>query len=135
MKHLLFLVLLPLCAITCHAGERANTVMIHPGEVIYVRFTQNKLKLKVVSATKEKDEQAQVILSLTLGDVKKNEQATLKVTNKFPLELNYKVEARNLTLKMNAEMPVMPVVAQKISLEKFAPMIEEAALFGFVLKK
>ena len=89
----------------------------------------------MVSATKEKDEQAQVILSLTLGDVKKNEQATLKVTNKFPLELNYKVEARNLTLKMNAEMPVMPVVAQKISLEKFAPMIEEAALFGFVLKK
>lgn len=135
MKRLLFLLLLFLGILNSFAGERANTVLIHPGEVIYVRFTQNKLKLKVVSATKEKDEQAQVILSLTPGDVKKNEQATLKVTNKFPLELNYKVEARSLSQKLNAEMPAMPVVAQKISLEKFAPMIEEAALFGFVLKK
>ena len=135
MKHLLFLVLLPFCALTCNAGERANTVLIHPGEVVYVRFEQHKLKLKVLSATKEKDEQAQVILTFTPGDGKKNEQATLQVTNTFPLELNYKAELRSLSKKLSSEMPVMPVVAEKISLEKFAPVLDEAALFGFVLKK
>ena len=134
MKPILVL-LLALCAINCSAGERANTVLIHPGEVIYVRFSQQKLKLKVLSASKEKDDQAQIILNLSVGDAKKNEPATLKVTNKFPLELNYKVEVRSLSQKLNGEIPVMPVVAEKISLEKFAPVIEEAALFGFVLKK
>lgn len=135
MKHLLFLVLLPLCALTCQAGERANTVLIHPGEVIYVRFTQHKLKLKVASATKVKDDQAQVILSLTAGDPQKNEPSLLKVTNKFSLDLYYKAEMRSLTKKLDAVMPVLPVVAEKISLEKFAPMLEEAALYGFELKK
>ena len=135
MKRLLFLLLLPLWAITGYAGERANTVLIHPGEVIYVRFAQNKLKLKLISATKEKDEQAQVILSLTTGDPQKNEPSLLKVTNKFPLDFYYKAEMRSLTKKLGAVMPVLPVVREKISLEKFSPLLEEAALFGFELKK
>ena len=135
MKLFLILVLLPLCALTCRAGEKANTVLIHPGEVIYVRFTQHKLKLKVASATKEKDEQAQVILSLTAGDPQKNEPSLLKVTNKFPLDLYYKAEMRSLTKNLDAVMPVLPVVRGKISLEKFAPVLEEAALYGFELKK
>ena len=135
MKRFLFFLLLSVCAITCPASERANTVLIHPGEVIYVRFTQNKLKLKVSSAKKEIDEQAQVILSLTPGDSRKNEPVTLKVTNKFPLDLFYKAEVRSLSQKLESVMPVLPVVAEKISLENFSPMIEEAALFGFELKK
>jgi hypothetical protein len=135
MKRLLLFLLLPLWAVTCHAGERANTVLLHPGEVIYVRFTQNKLKLKVTSATKEKDDQAQVILTLTTGDPKKIEPALLKVTNKFPLDLYYKAEIRSLTKKLDAVMPVLPVVREKISLEKLPPLIEEVALYGFVLKK
>lgn len=135
MKRLLLFLLLPLWAITCHAGERPNTVLIHPGEVIYVRFAQNKLKLKLIGATKEKDDQAQVILSLTAGDPEKNEPSLLKVTNKFPLDLYYKAEMRSLTKKLEAVVPVLPVVREKISLEKFAPILEEAALYGFVLKK
>ena len=134
MKRFLLL-FFSLCTITCSASERANTVLIHPGEVIYVRFTQHKLKLKVLSATKEKDDQAQIILSLTPGDSRKNEPVTLKVTNKFPLELDYKAEVRSLSQKLESVMTVMPVVAEKISLEKFSPVIEEVALFGFELKK
>ena len=60
---------------------------------------------------------------------------TLKVTNKFPLELDYKAEVRSLSQKLESVMTVMPVVAEKISLEKFSPVIEEVALFGFELKK
>ena len=131
-KRLLWLLLfLPVWTISCFG---ANSVLIHPGEVIYVRFTQNKLKLKVVSATKEKDEQAQVIMSLE-PVVSGQDHITLKVVNKFTSDLHYKAEMRAPSKDLSLIIPVSLVVAERLALEKLAPTIEEVYLFGFGLEK
>jgi hypothetical protein len=133
MKRLLLLLLLAsLGTLDLGASEKPNTVLIHPGEVIYARFEQKGKKLKLVSAAKEKDEQAQVVL--TLAPVKKNTGTTLKVENKFAKELLYKAEMRSLTLKMHQPATVFPVVAGKMALEPLPPAIEEMALYGFELE-
>jgi len=46
------------------ASEKANTVLIHPGETVYARFETKGKKLKLVSYSKEKDEAAQVIFTM-----------------------------------------------------------------------
>lgn len=132
MKRFLWLLLLlPVWTTACLG---ASSVLIHPGEVIYIRFEQQKLKLKLISATKEKDEQAQVIMSLEQV-VSGQDHIILKVVNKFAKDLRYKAEVRAPSKKLSAVTPVMPVVAGKISLEKMVPMVEEIYLFGFGLEK
>lgn len=131
-KRLLWLLLLlPVLTITCLG---ANSALIHPGEVIYIRFEQQKLKLKLISASKEKDEQAQVIVSLEQV-VSGQDHITLKVVNKFTKDLHYKAEVRAPSKKLSLMTPVSLVVAERLSLEKLAPTIEEVFLFGFGLEK
>lgn len=116
------------------AAEKANTVLIHPGETIYARFEPIGKKIRLVSYTKEKNEGAQIIL--TLGpDAKKPEFFSLKVENKFPQDLTYRLEMRSLTLKKKMNVPVTPVVTGKVAFELFPPQAEELALSGFQLEK
>ena len=129
---LLLLLLAPLCTMARGASEKPNTVLIHPGEVIYARFEQKGKKLKLVSATKERDEQAQVVL--TLSPAIKDTLLTLKVENKFAKYLHYKAEIRSLTLKKRMLVTVFPVVAGKLALEQLPPAIEELALHAFELE-
>jgi hypothetical protein len=138
MPRLFFLCLLGhlFCAVSLSAGEKANTVLLHPGEVMYARFTRSGLKLKLVSASKDKDEQAQVILTLPRPDPqKKFTPIEMKVENKFDMDLNYKAQARSLSLDAKMMANVYPVVAGKMSLVSLPPKVEEVAVFAFELEK
>ena len=114
------------------AGERANTVLMHPGETVYAKFIQKGKKLTLVSTSKEKDESAQVIF--TLPKTEANAASSLQVQNKFAKDLVYKLEIRSLSLKRNAPLPVMPVVAGKLAREQLPPFIEEVAAYAFKLE-
>ncbi len=114
------------------AGERANTVLIHPGETIYAKFTQKGKKLTLVGTSKEKDETAQVIF--TLPKTAPQEGAVLQVENKFAKDLVYKLEVRSLSLKRQAPLPVVSVVTGKLAREQLPPFIEELAAYAFKLE-
>lgn len=137
MKHLpLLLALLFLAPHALRAGEKANTVLIHPGEVIYARFTQSGIKLKLVKASKEPDDQAQVILTLSPADpAKPYAPFQLKVENKFALDLDYEGQVRSFTMKRHMPAEVYPVVAGKLSFVSLPPKVDETALFGWKLEK
>ncbi len=115
------------------ASEKANTVLIHPGEKVYARFETKGKKLKLVSYSKEKDEAAQVIFTME-PDAKKP-LYNLKVENKLPLTLLYKAEARSLKRNLQFDSPMSPVVAGKVAFENFPTMLEELAAYGFELEK
>ncbi len=135
MKRLLLaFVFLASLFLPASAADKANTVLIHPGETIYARFEPKGKKIRLVTYAKEKDEGAQLIL--TLGpDAKKPEFYSLKVENKFPQDLTYKLEMRSLSLKKKMNVPVTPVVTGKVAFELFPPQAEELALTEFQLEK
>jgi hypothetical protein len=119
--------------LTASASERANTVLIHPGETIYARFETKGKKLKLVSYSKDKDEGAQVIF--TLGTDPKKPLYNLKVENKLPLTLLYKTEARSIKRNLKFDSQMTPVVAGKVSFEIYPTLMEELAAYGFQLEK
>lgn len=134
MKRLLLAVFLAASlTLPAHAGERANTVLIHPGETVYARFESKGRKLKLVSSTKALDAGAQLIFTM-LPDEKKGGN-TLKVENKFNRDLLYKAQMRSLTKKMKFAAPVSPVVTGKVAFENFPKEVEEVAAFEFQLEK
>jgi hypothetical protein len=118
------------------ATEKSNTVLIHPGETIYARFTQLGGKIKLVQTSKTLDPEAQVILTLEPTDpTKKKLFLNLKVENKFSQDLIYKAQLRLLTENRKIMAPVYPVVAGKMSLVAFPPRVEEIAIFGYELER
>ena len=131
----LFLALIFVCSswLTATAAEKANTVVVHLGEVIYARFEQKGTKIKLLATSKTKDEAAQVVMSLQREEKKPG--LILKVENHFTRDLLYKVEMRSLTRKQRFPAPSSPVVAGKVALESFPPVVEEIAAFGFALEK
>ena len=135
MKHLLLLLLFVPLGVVAYGSERCNTVLVHPGETIYARFTQKGTKLKLISATKEKDDQAQVVVELAAVDPTKKEMITFKVINNFALELRYRAEVK----VMKESVPLPPTTSRavggKMSLEKLPPFTEEVAVTAFVLVK
>ena len=134
MKRLLLAVFfLAALILPVSASEKANTVLIHPGETIYARFETKGKKLKLVRYSKEKDEAAQVIF--TLGPDAKKPLYNLKVENKLPLTLLYKSEARSIKRNLKFDSPMTPVVAGKVSFEIFPKVMEELAAYGFELEK
>lgn len=136
MKRLLLLLLASLCPLVLSAAEKANTVLIHPGEVLYVRFSQTGPKIKLVKASKELDANAQVILTLIPADpAKKNSPVNLKVENKFAHDLIYKAQIRSLTENLKMMATVYPVVAGKMSVIILPPKVEEVAVFAFELER
>ncbi len=137
MKRLFLLLLLAsISTIARGASEKPNTVLIHPGEVIYARFTQKGIKLSLVSASKEKDDHAQIVLTLDPVDpVKKSPLLNLKLENKFTQDFHYKAQVRLLTKNMKQTITVYPVVAGKLSLVPIPPFVEEVAVFAFELER
>ena len=135
MKRLLplfFLVFLgPLLA---RAGEKANTVLLHPGEMLYAEFARKGIKLTLVKVSKEKNDQAQVVLSLTTPKPDSG-ALSFEVDNKFPLDLDYHAQIRSLTEKVRTMVEVYPVVTGKLCILYLPAKTEEVALFGWVLEK
>ncbi|MBI2498265.1 MAG: hypothetical protein HYV75_10280 [Opitutae bacterium] len=115
------------------AGKKTNTVLIHPGETIYAKFTQKDRKLTLVGTSKEKDETAQLVF--TMSKTAPGETSSLQVVNKFAKDLVYKVEIRSLALKRQAPLMVVPVVAGKLAREQLPPHIEELAAYAFKLER
>jgi len=134
MKRLLLAVFSLACLLQpTLAANKPNTVLIHPGETIYARFETTGKKLKLLSFSKEKDEGAQVVFVL-LPDAKRP-LLNLKVENKLPRDLLYKVEMRSLTSKMQFLVPVTPVVSGKVAFEDFPKQVEELAAYDFKMEK
>jgi len=136
MKHFfLFLILVvPFCTVAS-ASERSNTVLIRPGEVIYARFTQKGIKLKLVSATKEKNDEAQLVVTMDPADPEKKAGTPFKIVSKFTRDLNYRLEVRDS--KNTFALPIVTgrVVAEKMAVDKLPPFVAEVALYGFELEK
>lgn len=132
----LLLLLASFCTLALGAAEKPNTVLIHPGEVIYARFTQKGIKLTLVSATKEKDDNAQVVLTLDPVDpAKKIFVINLKLENRFTKDFTHKAQMRILTKNMKMLATVYPVVAGKISLVPVPANVEEVAVYDFKLER
>jgi hypothetical protein len=133
MKRFLLSVLL-LCSITSLAvAAEKNTALIHPGETVYVKFETQGKKIKFLSASKEKDEAAQVIL--TFDNEMKSGMRTLKVENKFPADLVYKIELRQLSQNHQARGKPTPVVGGKVAFDEYPYFVEELACFDFKLER
>ncbi|MES1168961.1 MAG: hypothetical protein ABUL61_07295, partial [Oleiharenicola lentus] len=115
------------------AADKANSVLVHPGETVYARFEVKGKKIKLTGFSKEKDEAAQVVFTIQ-PDAKKT-GLVLKVENRFPRDLTYKLEMRSLSLKQHFVMPTSPVVANKVSFENFPNLVEQVAAFDFRLEK
>lgn len=132
MKHLLFAVLILASLVPlARAGEKPNTVLIHPGEVLYARFEEKGKKLKLLGFSKENDEKAQLILSLQ--PEAKGPRFTLTLQNRFPKDVIYKVEMRLLSKDVRVPATVYPVVAGKMSFDEIFSKTEEVAVYGFEL--
>lgn len=136
MKYWLLIALLitPLPAMASAPSEKPNTVLIHPGEVLYAQFEESGAALRLVSVQKEKNPQAQLVLTMKPFD-----QATrlllLTVESKFRKDMLYKAEMRLLSRNVREETSVVPVRAGLSSFESWPHPIEELALYGFALKQ
>lgn len=134
MKRIPFTILLLLSLfLPVFASGKPNTVLIHPGEVVYVRFEQQGKKIKLQGFTTEKDPAAQVIFTFVKGT--KDQLSSLKIENLFSQDLTYKGEIRSSVLKKHFPAYVSPVVAKKVGYEKFPPVVDEFAAYDFQLVK
>ena len=132
MKRLFYLILcLASLSSVLHASEKANTVLIHPGDMLYARFAEHGKKLKLLNVSKEKDDQAQLVI--TFEKNAKDVGMTLKLHNHFTKDLRYQVEMRSLTRHLTRPATVYPVVTDKMSIDPIFPQTEELAIFGFEL--
>jgi len=135
MKRFL-LSLLVLCALTSLAtAAEKNTALIHPGETVYVRFETQGKKIKFLSASKEKDDAAQIIFTFDKDPKRDTGIRTLKVENKFPSDLVYKVEMRQLSHNHQARGQPTPVVGGKVAFDEYPWVVEELACFDFQLER
>ena len=135
MKYLIILAFIfsPLLALADMPPEKPNTVLIHPGEELYVKFEESGTALKLVSVSKEKNDQAQLIMKMDPFD-KKEGMLMLKVQSKFKKTMIYKAEMRLLSKNRRQETSVVPLLAGLMSFESWPHPIEELALYGFELK-
>ncbi len=111
------------------AGEKANTIRLHPGDTVYARFQEKGKKLKLLSATKEKDANAQLVISLSAKD--KDGTTTLKIENAFSDDLVYKGTMRSHVLDRHAPLADCPIVGGKMGTVSLPPLVDEVTLFDF----
>lgn len=127
------LVLAPFFLLTQGNIEKPDTVLIHPGETLYVTFQRTDDSLTVARVSKDADKTAQLILKM--GPLKQiHRTMLLQVENKFDENLYYKAEMRLLSKNKRASTSVVPVIAGKLSFESWPYVIEELALSGFELR-
>ena len=125
-------ILAPFFLLAQENPEKPDTVLIHPGETLYVTFQRTGDSLVLVRFSKGADKAAQLILKM--GPLKQIHGTTLQVENKFDKNLHYKAETRLLSQNKRANTSVVPVIAGKKSFESWPYVIEELALSGFELK-
>ena len=125
MKYLIILAFIfsPLLALADMPPEKPNTVLIHPGEELYVKFEESGTALKLVSVSKEKNDQAQLIMKMDPFD-KKEGMLMLKVQSKFKKTMIYKAEMRLLSKNRRQETSVVPLLAGLMSFESWPHPIE-----------
>jgi hypothetical protein len=124
-----FFSLFAFAALTTFAFAEKNTVLIHPGETVYARFEVKGKKIRLVSSGMEKDDAAQVIFTFDKDPT--HGMRTLKIENKFPNDLIYKVEMRSLKLKHQRRVTPTPVVGRKVAFDPYPAVADELALFDF----
>jgi len=125
----LLLLLASICAGALAAAEKANTVLIHPGETYYARFQEKGKKLRLQSATKEKDGNAQLVISLSAKD--KQGETILKLESAFSKDLIYKATIHSNVIQRHMPLPVYPIVGGKMGTVNLPPLVDEVALFDF----
>ncbi|MDI1319271.1 MAG: hypothetical protein PSW75_03630 [bacterium] len=133
MRLLLSLLLLGSLALPAQAASKANTINLRPGDVIYARFESNGKKIKLAGATKEKDEAAQIIFTLTRD--KESLDLKLKVENKFPKDFVCEVVLRSKRLDRESPAEVLSVVGGKLAFETFSALTDELIVSGFKLER
>lgn len=110
-----------------------NTVLLHPGDTLYARFDIDGKKIRLANVGADKDEGAQVVFIF-------DKEATgymrrLKVENRFPHDLVYKVEMRSLSQGHQQRVPSTPVVGGKVAFEDYPAGVEELALYDFKIER
>jgi hypothetical protein len=134
MRHVAFiaLFLMPFLALAASPAEKPNTVLVHPGDVLYAKFEESGTSLKLLGVSKEKNDQAQLIFTMGVFD-KKTGMLMLKVESRFKKNMTYKAEMRLLSKNRRQETSVVPVMAGLTSFETWPHPIEELALYSFEL--
>jgi hypothetical protein len=112
--------------------EKPDTVLIHPGETLYVTFQRTGDSLTLAHVGKDADKAAQLILKM--APLKEIHGTMLQVENKFDKNLHYKAEMHLLSKNKRANTSVVPVIAGKLSFESWPYVIEELALSGFEIR-
>lgn len=121
-----------LLAVAATPPDKPNTVLIHAGEVLYAVFDEANTGLKLVSTSKEKNDKAQLIITMARFDGEHKLQV-LEVKSAFKKNLKYKAEMRLLSRNRRQETSVIPVRGGLSSFESWPHPIEELALYGFAL--
>ena len=131
MKRLLLSLLVTtlLSAPALVASEKANTVVLRPGETYYARFEEKGKKIKLLGAAREKDGQAQLVIALSAKG--KDGIATLKIESTFRDDVIYKATIRSNVLKRHMALPVYPIVGGKMGTVEVPPLVDEVALSDF----
>jgi len=111
---------------------KPTTVLIHPGETLYVTFQRTGDSLMLDHVGTDADKTAQLILKM--APLKEIHGTTLNVQNSFDKNLHYKAEIHLLSKNKKASTSVVPVRAGKFAFESWPYVVEELELSGFELK-
>ncbi len=133
MRRLLPLLLLCCLGLPVLAAAKSNTVVLRPGETLYVRFEPNGKKIKLAGYSKEKDDKAQVVFSAKRDE--KTLEVNMKVENRFPDELTYHLVIHSIKLDRETSLDTSPVVGNKLSFEVLPALTEEMFLTDFRLTR
>lgn len=107
----------------------SDKVTVHNGETWYAHFQQKGKKLKFLDATKEKDPNAQLVISLSPKD--KEGMATLKLESALGDDLVYRATMWSNVLKRHGALTVYPIVGGKMGTVQVPPLVDELVLFDF----
>lgn len=129
---IIVLALAPFFLVAQENAGNPDTVLIHPGETLYVTFQRSGDSLTIAHVGKDADKVSQLVL--TMAAFKEIHGTSLKVENKFDKNLYYKAEMHLLSQNKRASTSVVPVGAGKFSFESWPYVVEELALSGFEIK-
>jgi hypothetical protein len=122
----------PFISVAQENVAKPDSVLIHPGETLYITFQRTGDSLTLAHVGTDADKAAQLILKM--APLKEVQGTSLNVQNKFDKNLYYKAEIRLLSKNKKFNTSVVPVLAGKFSFESWPYAIEELALSGFELK-
>jgi hypothetical protein len=124
--------MVPFLSAAQQSVPKPTTVLIHPGETLYVTFQRTGDSLMLDHVGTDADKTAQLILKM--APLKEIHGVTLNVQNDFDKTLHYRAEMHSLSKNKKASTTVVPVRPGKFSFESWPFTIEELELSGFELK-